>query len=57
MDAGTISARTCIAMPDPSRPDAGLTSIRYRPQLIDRAVAHRLPADYIAMLRVVATFD
>lgn len=52
-----VLARTYIAMPDASRPDVGLTSVGYRQQLIDGAVAHELPADYVAMLRAVPTFD
>ncbi len=44
-------------MPDPLRPDPGLTSARYLKQLIDGAIAHQLPADYLAMLRRVQTFD
>ena len=57
VDTATISARTYIAVPDPSRPDAGLTSVRYLKQLIDGAVAHNLPQDYVAALRAVPTFD
>ncbi len=57
MEAEAVSARTYIAMPDPLRVDVGLTSMRYRQHLIDGAIAHGLPADYLAMLRVVPTFD
>jgi len=57
MDAGTIAARTYIARPEPARPYVGLTSVSYRQQLIDGAVAHGLPADYLAMLRAVPTRD
>ncbi len=57
VDAAAISARTYVAVPDPSSPDAGLTSVRYRQQLIDGAVAHNLPQDYVAALRAVPTFD
>jgi AIG2-like family len=57
IETATISARTYIAVPDPGRPDAGMTSVRYRQQLINGAIAHRLPADYLAMLRKVPTFD
>jgi AIG2-like family len=58
---GTAPARTAahtyIANLHPERPDAGLTSARYLKQLIDGALAHGLPADYVAMLRAVPTFD
>lgn len=57
MEAGSIAARTYIAMPDPVRGDIGLTSVRYRQHLIDGAVAHGLPADYLAVLRAIPTFD
>ncbi len=56
-DVGTVSARTYVAMPDPERPDPGPTSVRYLQQLIDGALAHGLPADYLAMLRSVPTLD
>ena len=57
--AGTaaVAARTYVALPDPARPDPGLTSARYLKQLIDGAIAHKLPPDYLAMLRAVPTFD
>ena len=57
MDCGAIAARTYIAMPDPARPDPGLTSVSYLRQLIDGALAHGLPAEYIAMLRAVPTLE
>jgi len=57
LGAATIAARTYVAMPDPARPDAGLTSAGYRKQLLDGAVAHGLPAEYLAMLRAIPTFD
>ncbi len=57
MDAAAISARTYIAMPDPARRDPGLTSAGYLRQLIDGALAHGLPADYLAMLRSVPTLE
>jgi hypothetical protein len=57
METVTIAARTYIATPEPARRDVGLTSTRYRQHLIDGAEAHGLPADYLAMLRAVPTFD
>ncbi|MGH6923140.1 MAG: gamma-glutamylcyclotransferase family protein [Propylenella sp.] len=56
-DAVAVAARAYIAVPDPSRREPGPTSARYLKQLIDGATAHGLPADYIAMLRAVPTFD
>jgi hypothetical protein len=56
-EAVPVSARAYIAVPDPSRRDPGLTSARYLNQLIEGAVAHGVPADYLAMLRAVPTFD
>jgi len=56
-DAGPVAARTYIAMPHPLPTDAGLTSVRYKQQLIYGADAHGLPPDYLAMLRAVPTFD
>jgi hypothetical protein len=56
-EATPVTARSYIAMPDRSRRDPGLTSVRYMRQLIDGATAHGLPADYIAILRAVPTFD
>jgi AIG2-like family len=56
-DEGNVSARTYIAMPDPQRPDPGLTSVRYLRQMIDGAIAHGLPQDYLAMLRAVPTIE
>lgn len=53
----TVAARTYVANVNPKRPDAGLTSARYLRQLIDGAIAHRLPDDYVDMLRAVPTFD
>jgi len=52
-----LAARVYIARPDPSRPEAGLTSARYMRLLIGGAVAHGLPAEYVSMLRAVRTFD
>jgi hypothetical protein len=57
MGGPVVTARTYIARPDPLRPEPGLTSARYRQQLIDGAVAHGLPAEYLVMLRAVPTFD
>jgi AIG2-like family len=54
---GHVVAHTYIANPHPERPEPGLTSSRYLKQLVDGAVAHRLPDDYLAMLRQVPTFD
>ncbi len=54
---GHVAAHTYVANPHPVRPDAGLTSRLYRKQLIDGALAHGLPGDYVAMLQAVPTFD
>ncbi len=52
-----VAAHTYVARPNPRRPRAGLTSARYMQLLINGAVARGLPADYIARLRAVPTFD
>ncbi len=52
-----IAAHTYVANPHPLRPDPGLTSARYLKQLIDGALAHGLPGDYVAMLKKVPTLD
>ncbi|MCP4384985.1 MAG: gamma-glutamylcyclotransferase [Hyphomicrobiales bacterium] len=54
MDAKQIEAVTYVANPSP---DPGHPSTVYVTHLIDGAVHHRFPGDYIAMLRQLPTLE
>ena len=43
-----VKAVTNVALPDP---DPGLPSVDYMRQIIDGAVAHSFPDDYVAILK------
>jgi gamma-glutamylcyclotransferase (GGCT)/AIG2-like uncharacterized protein YtfP len=52
-----VAARAYVSRPDPRRPQDGLPSAHYVGLLINGAVSHGLPADYLARLRAIETCD
>ena len=55
--AEVVAAHTYVANVNPRRPEPGLTSAHYLNQIINGAIEHGLPADYLALLRAVPTRD